>query len=100
MARMAARKLGFRQIAMVVGRTIYLHGVTRAQFLTRPSWVLHELAHVAQYDRYGLLLFLVRYCIGHLRAGYDQNPLEQEARARERDTSLLMHYKIKGLADS
>jgi len=44
------------------------------------SLILHELAHVAQYERLGgILPFLRRYLFECLTVGYSAAPLEQEA---------------------
>ena len=48
-----------------------------------PRLLRHELAHVKQWQAQPLL-FPVRYALGHLRYGYDDNPFEVEARAAER----------------
>ncbi len=94
LARIAARQLGTRNVAMVVGSTIHLHGVNRAAFLARESWVCHELRHVAQYERYGLAGFLLRYLWESMRRGYHANRFEAEARAAESDRTLLDRYRI------
>ncbi|HMP94327.1 MAG TPA: DUF4157 domain-containing protein [Phnomibacter sp.] len=83
LARLAAYKMKAQAVALVVGKTIYLHGVKQQEFLANPRWVRHELAHIAQYQRMGTLLFLSRYLWYSLRYGYYQNPLEQEARQAE-----------------
>jgi hypothetical protein len=70
LARIAARKLGYGHVAMVVGRTIHLHNTTVEVFFARPSWVLHELKHVEQYERLGFLPFLWRYWREYVRYGY------------------------------
>lgn len=44
----------------------------------------HEMAHAAQYERMGRCRFLLLYFWYALRHGYDQNPLEIEARQAER----------------
>ncbi len=99
LARRAARNLGFDYVAMVFGRTIHLHNTTLEQFFARPSWVIHELKHVEQYERLGKIGFMVRYGLEHLRKGYWDNAFEKEARASERDTSLLNQYDLSDYAD-
>lgn len=95
LARLAARKLGSPNVAMVIGKTIHLHGVSSADFRKKPSWVAHELQHIRQYERYGTVGFLLRYFYHSLRKGYYNNPLEAEARAAEKDLSLLNHYSLE-----
>lgn len=98
LARRAAKNLGFDYVAMVFGRTIHLHNTTLEKFFARPSWVIHELKHVEQYERFGLIPFLFKYGIEHLRKGYWDNALEAEARAAEGDTSLLLRYDLSDYA--
>lgn len=93
-ARFAARKLKTQNVALVLGKTIYLYGVTASDFLKSPSWVAHELQHVRQYERHGILVFLLLYSYYSLRHGYYNNPLEAEARAEERNFSLAESYSL------
>lgn len=53
------------------------HVVMSVAPLTEHGW-RHELAHVAQYDRYGLL-FVPLYLWEHARHGYVANRFEREA---------------------
>lgn len=82
-ARIAAWKLGSQQVAMVLGNTIHLHGVTAQLFLQDARWVRHELCHVQQYRRLGTLRFLVLYVWESIRHGYHNNRFEREAREAE-----------------
>lgn len=63
--------------------TLASHVLTRESTLDERV-LLHEMAHVEQWKRYGLLGFLARYLWYHLRYGYAGNPLEVEARRAER----------------
>lgn len=83
LARLAAFIMRSSSCALVIGRTIHLHGANESDLINNRAWMNHELAHVAQYQRYGLLNFLVRYGWYCLRYGYYNNPLEIEARAAE-----------------
>ncbi len=94
-ARLGARVLGTENVALVVGGTIYLHNVTRTDFLRSDAWVCHELRHVAQYERHGIVGFLLSYAIESLRRGYRANRFEVEARASEGDRSLLEKYRFE-----
>lgn len=98
LAKRAAKNLKFDYVAMVLGHTIHLHNTTKERFFARPSWVCHELMHVVQYERYGMLGFLFRYFREHLRRGYWNNTLEVEARAAEADQSLLERYDLSEYA--
>ncbi|WP_240410086.1 DUF4157 domain-containing protein [Flavisolibacter nicotianae] len=82
-ARLAARKLNAKSVAIVVGQTIHLWNVRRDDFLQCPSWVRHEVEHVRQFRRYGFLRFTVLYLWESLRRGYRNNRFEAEARAAE-----------------
>lgn len=83
LARAAAWKLGVSSVALTIGRTIHLHNAGAAEFLANERWVRHELAHVEQFRRYGLLRFMVLYLAESLRRGYHDNRFEVEARAAE-----------------
>ena len=83
-AKIAAKKLGGKSVAMVFGKTIHLWGVSKSEFLSNENWLKHELKHVEQYGRYGYIGFLIRYLWLSLKHGYYNNPLEVEARAAEK----------------
>ena len=80
---MAAWKLDSDQIALVIGKTIYLHNVSRKEFLENQRWVKHELEHIRQYRRYGLISFIIRYLVESYKKGYSNNKYERQARAAE-----------------
>ena len=81
---MAASYMKADAIAIVFGQTIHLHGVSADEFLKNTSWVRHELAHVAQYKKFGYYGFLLRYLWYWMRCGYYNNPLEIAAREAEK----------------
>ncbi len=85
LARLAAWKLGTARVAMVLGKTIYLHNTSAAEFLENKRWVKHELKHIQQFRRHGFFLFLCRYLVESLRHGYYNNKFEVEARAAEQE---------------
>lgn len=88
-ARLARLKLGAPTVAMVLGRSIHLSGVSREQFLRDPFWVAHEMEHIRQFEQHGRLGFLVRYLRDWARHGYYNIPFEVAAReAAERDAHL------------
>lgn len=80
LARIARLKLGQPNVAMVLGKSIHLSGVTRAEFLREPSWVAHEMCHIRQVQDLGLLRFLWEYLLESARVGYYANRFEVEAR--------------------
>lgn len=83
LARLAALKLNTKQVAMVLGHSIHLYGVSSREFLNNQHWVNHELKHVQQYKRLGFARFLILYLWYSLRYGYFENPLEKEARGEK-----------------
>jgi|SRR5690606_30599840 len=89
LARIAAWKMGTQKVALTLGRTIYLHKTSKAQLLSDSDWLCHELAHVKQFLRYGLIPFLFLYLWESVRRGYYYNRFEVEARAAEKDRTLL-----------
>ncbi|TDH24082.1 DUF4157 domain-containing protein [Segetibacter sp. 3557_3] len=95
LAYLAARQLKADCVAMVIGRTIHLHNTSRETFLSNKRWVCHEMAHVKQYQQYGIFRFLVLYLLESFRKGYLNNRFEVEARAREHDQRLLNEMFLK-----
>lgn len=89
LAKIAARKLESASMAMVVGRTIHLHNSSRQDFLRNKRWVRHEVAHVKQYAKWGLLRFVFFYLLETFNKGYENNRFEVEARQKEKDLSIL-----------
>jgi len=88
-ARIAARRLHARQMAIVFNRTVFLHGLSAGEFLQNTPWLRHEVCHVKQYRRYTFLGFLILYLWQYLRHGYYHNRFEKEARAAEGDKTIL-----------
>jgi hypothetical protein len=82
-AKFGALYLNAESVAMVIGKTIYIHGVDAEYFLNNPLWVKHEYCHIQQYKRYGAIRFLILYLYYSMRKGYYNNPFEVEARAAE-----------------
>ena len=82
------------QVAIVIGRTIYLHNVSKRHFMASRRWMLHELKHVEQFEEHGFLAFLMRYLMEYFKKGYFQNKYEVEARMAERDVGLLQKYEL------
>ena len=62
------------------------HGIfIRSDCWGQRRWVVHELAHTAQYERLdGFRPFLTKYLWECLTIGYPEAPMEQEAIATER----------------
>ena len=95
-ARIAAAKLGSRQVAIVIGKTIHLHNTSAKDFLANSRWVRHEVAHVRQFRRYGFLPFLFKYLLESIKTGYYKNKYEAEARDAEFDPEVTNGVFIKG----
>jgi len=87
-ARVAAKKLKARAVAIVIGKTIHLHQASREEFLKNERWVRHELKHIRQFREHGFIPFIFLYLIESIRHGYKQNRYEVEARAAECDESV------------
>ena len=83
LAKIAAKKLRSSNVAMVLGKTIHLFGVTKTGFLADEKWLKHELCHIKQFKQYGCFNFVVRYLWESLRKGYYNNRFEMEARNAE-----------------
>jgi hypothetical protein len=83
LAYLASRKLKQPGMAVVLGSTIYLWGVSKAAFLANETWLRHELEHIRQFRQYGWVRFLYLYLWESLRKGYYNNRFEVEARAAE-----------------
>ena len=83
LARIAAFKLKTDSVAMVIGKTIHLHNVSRHEFISNERWLRHEQCHLHQYHRHGTLSFLARYLWESARRGYYNNKYEAEARRAE-----------------
>jgi len=83
--RLAARKLGAKNVAIVFGHTIHLFNVSKEEFLCHPKWVKHELCHVKQFEKHGFYTFLFKYLWESIVRGYRNNKYEIEARQAEDD---------------
>jgi hypothetical protein len=90
----AAYNLKSKSLALVWGRTIHLYNCEIKDFLKDKPWLLHELKHVEQYERYGLVRFLSLYLLESLKNGYWNNRLEVEARQAESEEALLEKFEI------
>lgn len=85
-AKFAARKLRSENAAIVIGRTIHLHNVSKDRFLENKRWVKHELCHVRQFEQHGYVPFIFKYLWESMHKGYYHNKYEAEARNAETET--------------
>ncbi|MBS1496833.1 MAG: DUF4157 domain-containing protein [Bacteroidetes bacterium] len=83
LAKIACKKLGTQNVAMVLGKTIHLYRVSAADFLKDECWVKHELCHINQFKQHGYFMFIIKYLYESLKHGYYNNKYEVEARAAE-----------------
>ena len=83
LAKIAAKKLRSKNVAMVLGSIIHLYGVTKDEFLQDEKWVKHELCHVQQFHDHGHFIFLIKYVWESIYKGYHNNKYEVAARAAE-----------------
>jgi hypothetical protein len=86
-AKLAAKKLRSENVAIVIGKTIHLHHVSKENFLKNKKWVMHEMCHINQFKKYGFFNFIFKYLWESLRHGYYNNKYETEARKAENETS-------------
>jgi hypothetical protein len=93
-ARIAAWKMKGANIAIVFGRVIHLHGVSREHFLANTRWVRHEVCHVKQYMENGFWRFLWLYIGDWMRVGYYANRFEKAARLAESNVRELDGVEI------
>jgi ABC-type cobalamin transport system permease subunit len=94
LAKIAAGKLRSPQAAIVIGRTIYIYGVTDKDFRQDMGWLRHEVCHVRQYQRYTIIGFIILYLFECLRKGYYNNRFEREARQAENNPTVLENVKL------
>ena len=83
LAKIAAKKLHCKSVAMVLGNTIHLYNTSKEEFLQNTTWVKHELCHVQQFKEHGYLAFIIKYLWESLRKGYYNNKFEAAARKAE-----------------
>jgi hypothetical protein len=79
-ARIARMVLKSNNVAMVLGKSIHLSGVSRDAFLKDDGWLAHELCHIRQFQEHGFFRFLWLYLRESMRVGYYNNKFEVEAR--------------------
>ena len=63
-AKLAARKLKSKNVAIVIGDTIHLYNVSRQQFLQNAKWVKHEVCHLRQFQETWLFHFYSKIFMG------------------------------------
>lgn len=80
LAKIACGHLKTKAVALVLGQTIHLYGVNPISLLANKDWLAHELVHVKQYEKYGVLRFLGLYIWDWIKHGYFRNRYEEEAR--------------------
>ena len=77
--------------AITFGKTIFI-SCKKEEFLAQEWWVKHELAHVRQYEKHGILRFLALYTYYAVFHPKSVNPFELEAETAEHsDESSLAH---------
>lgn len=84
-ARLAAKKLKSKNVAIVIGNTIHLYNVSKQQFLANEKWVKHEVCHLQQFKKYGKVIFILKYLWESIKHGYADNKFEAEARQAENE---------------
>jgi hypothetical protein len=84
-AKIAAKKIRSKNVAIVIGSTIHLYNVSKTQFLQNEKWVKHEVCHLKQFQKHGYVVFILKYLWESVRHGYYHNKYEQEARKAEEE---------------
>lgn len=82
-AKLAAKKLKTKNVAIVIGKTIHLYEVSATHFLNDKKWLKHEACHIRQFRENGFLTFIVKYLWESIKHGYYNNKFEAEARLAE-----------------
>lgn len=82
-AKLAARKLKSKNVAIVIGSTIYLYNVSQQKFLQNEKWVKHEVCHLQQFKKHGNFIFVLKYLWESFKNGYQNNKYEIEAQKAE-----------------
>ncbi len=82
-AKLAAKKLKTKNVAIVIGKTIHLYNVSAKHFLNEKKWLKHEACHIRQFQENGFLPFIVKYLWESIQHGYFNNRFEAEARLAE-----------------
>lgn len=100
LAKIACRKMKSSAVAMVLGKTIHLYGVSPSTLLNNIDWLSHELIHVRQYEEYGFIRFVVLYLWEWMKHGYHNNRYEIEACDRTKQLDVVgildkYNFKIK-----
>ncbi|GAB3414662.1 DUF4157 domain-containing protein [Niabella aquatica] len=94
-AKLAARRLSSKRVAIVFGSCIHLYGVPKTDFLSDKRWLRHELKHIEQYERLGFFRFIFIYLWQNIKVGYYRCGLECEAREAENDETIIGRFTIK-----
>ncbi|MGI8950385.1 MAG: DUF4157 domain-containing protein [Chitinophagaceae bacterium] len=84
-AKLAAKRLKTKTVAIVIGKTIYLHNTSKEKFLQNIYWVRHEVEHIFQFKKHGFIEFIFLYLIEHYKCGYTKNKFEIEAKEKEKN---------------
>ncbi len=82
-AKLAAMKLKSKRVAIVIGKTIHLHNISKHEFSKDERWVKHELCHLRQFQQNGFVSFILKYLWERIKHGYNNNKYEIEARKAE-----------------
>lgn len=96
LARVARWVLKSQNVAMVLGKSIHLSGVSKEIFLDNRHWVAHELCHVRQFKDHGFFRFLWLYAVESFKVGYYQNKYEVEARLAGTKEAHLVSFRPEG----
>ena len=90
LAKVVAKIKGEQLYAITFGKTIFIN-CKKEEFFNNQWWVKHELAHVRQYQKHGILRFLAMYAYYAVFHPKSINPFEIEAEVAEQsgESSLV-----------
>jgi len=78
LAKLAAKLKKEDRYAITFGKTIFI-SCSKEEFFADTWWLRHELTHVQQYKRHGVLRFLALYLVYSVFHEYSEIPFEKEA---------------------
>ena len=98
-AKIVAKIKGEELYAITFGKTIYV-SCKKEDFLANQWWVKHELAHVRQYQKHGVLRFLALYMYYAVFHPGSVNPFELETVVAQRSTESSLAHTAPNTAPS
>jgi Domain of unknown function (DUF4157) len=92
-AKCGAKCIKANNVALTIGNTIYLYNATVNDIIGNPIWLAHELVHVNQYQKLGIVKFVFLYLLECIAKGYYNNKFEIEARLLENNIEIIDEFR-------